>query len=202
MSPSRPARRRAAREGCWWRERPPLFLPLVRHRPVLTGARSGARLTLASGGRSLHSNPCGKAVESARKPTAENSRPQMALRPREASLGDVHNPISPICSTGSLPLHLTAPDSALILSLPVRQRRRSVPWVPFQKEGYNEGLQAVHPDRRLVTPGTRTPSGFQGYLEFAATCPTTGWPLSDNVRPVRLFSLSWYRWILSTGNSG
>ena len=28
----------------------PPFCPLVRHRPVLTGARSGARLTLASGG--------------------------------------------------------------------------------------------------------------------------------------------------------
>ena len=68
-----------------------------------------------SGGRSLHSDPCGKAVESAKKPTAKNSRPQMALRPREASLGDAHNPIAPIRSTGSLPLHLTASDSGLIL---------------------------------------------------------------------------------------
>ncbi len=37
----------------------PPFLTLVRHRRVLTGARSGARLTPASGGRSLHSDPCG-----------------------------------------------------------------------------------------------------------------------------------------------
>ena len=39
----------------------PPFCPLVRHRRVLTGAHSGARLTLPSGGRSLHSDPCGKA---------------------------------------------------------------------------------------------------------------------------------------------
>ena len=39
----------------------PPFWTLVRHRRALTGARSGARLTPASGGRSLHSDPCGKA---------------------------------------------------------------------------------------------------------------------------------------------
>ena len=61
-------------------------------------------------GRSRQKYPCGKAVEPAKKPTAKNSRPQMALRPREASLEDAHNPISPIRSTGSLPLRSTVPD--------------------------------------------------------------------------------------------
>ena len=37
----------------------PLFGPLVRHQ---------------RGGRSLHSDPCGKAVESAKKPALEGSR--------------------------------------------------------------------------------------------------------------------------------
>ena len=112
LSPGAPARRT---RGVLVEGAPP-FCPLVRHETRLTGARSGARLTLASGGgRSLHSDPCGKAVKLAKKPTAKNSRPQMALRPRPASLEDARNPISPIRSTGSLPLHLTASDSGLIL---------------------------------------------------------------------------------------
>ena len=45
----------------------------------------------------------------------KSSRPQMALRPRRARLENAHNPISPIRSTGSLPLHLTASDSGFIL---------------------------------------------------------------------------------------
>ena len=56
------------------------------------------------------SDPCRKAIELARKPTAKNSRPQTALRPREARLEDAHHPIAPIRSTGRLPLHLTASD--------------------------------------------------------------------------------------------
>ena len=39
----------------------PRFLPLVRHRRGLSGAYSDARLTLPTGGRSLHNDPCGKA---------------------------------------------------------------------------------------------------------------------------------------------
>ena len=56
VSPPRPARSTGGKkvEGAT-----PRFWTLVRHRPVLTSARSGARLTLASGGRSLHSDPCG-----------------------------------------------------------------------------------------------------------------------------------------------
>ena len=38
-------------------------------------------------------------------------RPREALKVREASLEAAHNPRSPIRSTGSLPLHLTASDA-------------------------------------------------------------------------------------------
>ena len=75
------------------------FLPFkVRHRAGMTIAHQIAHFSspFRAGGRSLYSDPCGKAVESAKKPTAKNSRPQMALRPRRARLEDAHNPISPI----------------------------------------------------------------------------------------------------------
>ena len=41
---------------------------------------------------------------------SKNSRPQMAQRPRRASLEDAHDPISPIRSTGSLPPRSTVPE--------------------------------------------------------------------------------------------
>ena len=68
----------------------PLFWALVRHR----GGRAGAplwshHLPSPLGGRSLHSDPCGKAVESARKPIAKNSRPQMASG-RERQVWGIH----------------------------------------------------------------------------------------------------------------
>ena len=80
LSCPRLARRGVAphRRGRKWRE------------PPGRGKRSTLRSTTYPAprrGRSLHSDPCGKAVESAKKPTAKNSRPQMALGPREASLG-------------------------------------------------------------------------------------------------------------------
>ena len=83
--------------------------------------QSEARLRLACppldrrGGAPHEAGCWWRAVESARKPTAKNSRPQVALRPREASLENTHNPISSIGSTGSLALRLTASDSGLIL---------------------------------------------------------------------------------------
>ena len=61
--PPRTARRGAAQEGEEVEGATPRFLALVRHRRVLSGAYSDARLTLPSGGRSLHSDPCGKAVD-------------------------------------------------------------------------------------------------------------------------------------------
>ena len=82
-----------AQKGRKWRERPPFLPLLVRHQAGMTIAHQIAHFSSPlSGGRSLHSDPCGKAVESARKPTAENSSPQMALRPREASLGGCTQP--------------------------------------------------------------------------------------------------------------
>ena len=48
-----------------------------------------------------------------KKPTARNSKPQMA--PERGKPGDEHNPIPPIRSTGNLPLHLTDSHSGLIL---------------------------------------------------------------------------------------
>ena len=68
----------------------PPFWTLVRHRPVLTGARSGARLTLASGGRSLHSDPCGKAVSPARIAGGRNYIPQQS-KIMTSSLGESLN---------------------------------------------------------------------------------------------------------------
>ena len=42
----------------------PLFLPLVRHRGGVKGDRQNDTFTLPlKGGRSLHSDPCGKAAE-------------------------------------------------------------------------------------------------------------------------------------------
>ena len=67
VSPPHPARRTGGKkvEGAT-----PLFLPLVRHRGGVKGDRQNDTFTLPlKGGRSLHSDPCGKAVESARKPT-------------------------------------------------------------------------------------------------------------------------------------
>ena len=67
--------RRVAREGRRWRERPPLF-----DRCCGTGERSPAH-TVAHGkhsprgGRSLHSDPCGKAVEPARKLAPRTVKP-------------------------------------------------------------------------------------------------------------------------------
>ena len=115
-APFRTAQRRAAREGGIVEGATPLFTPPGAARRGESNFILNFTLTLPfSGGRSLHSDPCGKVVESARKPTAKSSAPQMALRPRGARREDAHNPISPIRSTGSLPLHLTAWDSGLIL---------------------------------------------------------------------------------------
>ena len=60
--PSGPPNGVAHRRGCWWCERPPPFLALVRHGRGLGGARTDAPPTLPFwGGRSHHSDPCGKA---------------------------------------------------------------------------------------------------------------------------------------------
>ena len=45
----------------------------------------------------------------------------MAEKAERAGLEDAHNQMSPIRNTGSLPLHLRASDSGLILGWPVRQ---------------------------------------------------------------------------------
>ena len=123
----------------------PLVAFKVRHRAGMTIAHQIAHFSSPfRGGLSLHSDPCGKAVESAKKPTAKNSRPQMALRPRGASREDAHNPISPIRSTGRLPPRSTVPDE----ETPGSNHRKTGPptswmvqWIPFQKEGYNEGTE-------------------------------------------------------------
>ena len=53
----------------------PLFWTLVRHRGGVKGDTQNDTFTLPSErGRSLHSDPCGKAVESAKKQALEGSR--------------------------------------------------------------------------------------------------------------------------------
>ena len=61
VPPPRPARRCATREGCWWRERPPLFGRWCATGEGKGGQASGHPLPPLRGGRSLHSDPCGKA---------------------------------------------------------------------------------------------------------------------------------------------
>ncbi len=61
--PPRTPRRGAAQEGEEVEGATPLFLPLVRHRGVFTGAYSGARSTLPGGGRSLHSDPWREGIQ-------------------------------------------------------------------------------------------------------------------------------------------
>ena len=58
----------------------------------------------------------------------------------------VHNQRSPICSTHKLPPDSTAPEEE---TLRLNNRKTcpstswKVPWIPFQKEGYNEGTVAI-----------------------------------------------------------
>ena len=54
---------------------PPPFLPLVRHRAGGGGAPQWSHhLPSPVGGRSLHSDPCGKAIELMRKPKRPHRR--------------------------------------------------------------------------------------------------------------------------------
>ena len=118
------------------------FLALVRHRRGGDGARQNSPSPPRFWG-SLPPTvfPGGKAVESAKKPKAKNSRPQMALRPRPVSLGDAQNPISPIWSTGRLPLLLIASDSGLMLGRPVRQHPGASSGFLFKKKNIMSELQ-------------------------------------------------------------
>ena len=59
--------------------------------------------------------PAGRPSSRPRSRQRKSSRPQTAHRPRGARLGDAHNRIAAIRNAGSLPLHLTVPDSVLIL---------------------------------------------------------------------------------------
>ena len=93
----------------------PLFLPLVRHRGVFTGAYSGARSTLPVGGRSLHSDPwreglqrllterhvnVGAWLRALVDEALEKQKTTDGQRPRRTRLEDAHNPISPIRTQG------------------------------------------------------------------------------------------------------
>ena len=76
VSPTSPSAAAAPHgRGRWWRERRPFF-----RRWYTTGQGElvhpyGHTISPSPlGGRSLHSDPCGKAVESAKKPTAEKQQ--------------------------------------------------------------------------------------------------------------------------------
>ena len=135
---------RGAQKGGKWRERPP-FLPFkVRHRAGMTIAHQIAHFSspFRAGGRSLHSDPCGKAVESAKKPTAKNSRPQMALRPRRGKPGGCTQPNMSDPQHGQFATPLDGLGLRVDTRLTCPPISWRVQWVPFQKEGYNEGTAA------------------------------------------------------------
>ena len=76
---------------------------------------------------------------------SKNSRPQLAQRPRRASLEHAHNPIPPIRSTGSLPPRSTVPEDESLGSndcMTCPPTSRMVQWIPVQLEGYNKGMEA------------------------------------------------------------
>ena len=69
---------------------------------------------------------------------SKNSRPEMAKRPRRASLEHAHNPISPIGSGGSLPPHSTVPEEESPGSndrKTFRRNRSAKPWSPSAVRG-------------------------------------------------------------------
>ena len=69
---------------------------------------------------------------------ADSGKQQTTNSPqgREVRLEEAHNPISPIHSTGSLPLHLRALDSGLTISFRHHgSHLRTLPPVPMEVEG-------------------------------------------------------------------
>ena len=92
-----------------------LFGPLVRHERGVRWTCLWPPFPPSVGVAPSTVIPAGRPSSRLRSRQRKSSRPQMAHRPREASLEDAHTPIFPIRSTCSLPLHLTAADSGLIL---------------------------------------------------------------------------------------
>ena len=68
-----------------------------------------------SGGRSLHSDPCGKAVASARKPTAEKQQTTNGPQAERGTPGGCTQPKISDPHPRRLPPRLTTSDSGLIL---------------------------------------------------------------------------------------
>ena len=97
VSPPRPARRGAAREGGEVEGATPPFWPLVRHRAGGGGAPLWSHhLPSPAGVAPSTLIPAGRPSSRLGSRQRKSSRPQMALRPRAARLEDAHNPISPI----------------------------------------------------------------------------------------------------------
>ena len=83
--------------GRKWRERPPPFWPLVRHRAGGGGAPLWSHhLPSPAGVAPSTLIPAGRPSSRLGSRQRKSSRQQMALRPRGARLEDAHNPISPI----------------------------------------------------------------------------------------------------------
>ena len=146
LCPARPpsVRRR------WWRtkggkvEGATPFLPFkVRHRAGMTIAQQIAHFSSSfRGGRSLHSDPCGKAVESARKPTAEKQQTTNGPQAETGKLGGCTQPNISDSQRGQRAAPLDGLGLRVDTRLTCPPTSWSVQWVPFQKEGYNEGTAA------------------------------------------------------------
>ena len=113
-----------AQKGRKWRERPPFY-------PSWCGTGRGAR--------SLHSDPCGKAVESPRKPTAEKQQTTNGPQAETGTPGGVHTTQYLRSAPGQLATPLDGLGLWVDSRLTCPPTSWSVQWIPFQKEGYNEG---------------------------------------------------------------
>ena len=132
-----------AQKGRKWRERPPFLPLLVRHRAGMTIAHQIAHFSSPfRGGRSLHSDPCGKAVESARKPTAEKQQTTNGPQAETGTPGGCTQPNISDPQHGQLATPLDGLGLRVDTRLTCPPTSWSVQWIPFQKEGYNEGNAA------------------------------------------------------------
>ena len=132
LSAPRTARRGAAREGEEVEGATPSFLPLVRHRGGVSGPPFGPPFTpLLRGGRSLHTDPCGKATKPMRKPSTK------ILVDSDAAVGTGHVAPGPVFRTerqsraGSRRVPQSQPTcSHPHLALRRTRRRRFSRWLP------------------------------------------------------------------------
>ena len=135
--------RAAFLQGSFCRGSDPLLPFKVRHRAGMTIAQQIVHFSSPfRGGRSLHSDPCGEAVESARKPTAEKQQTTNGPQAETGKPGGCTQPNISDPRHGQLATPLDGLGLRVDTRLTCPPTSWRVQWIPFQKEGYNEGTAA------------------------------------------------------------